>query len=111
MHNGECGSAQRYAAAQYSTPVERRDDRVGGLFGGHRGGVDADVRILGRLVWAVDAGEVGKLAGAGLGIEALVLALGFRQRVSIKLDESPWSTMRRTISRAAERLDKRGQHD
>ena len=57
------------------------DDVLEGVVDGAAGGVDADVGVLRLLVGRGDAGELGDLAAAGLGVEALaVAALALLQR-------------------------------
>src|SRR5262245_49759056 len=55
--------------------AEVGEDLLGGVSGGHRGGVDHQLRMLGRLVGRVDTGEVGQFAATCLGVETLRVAL------------------------------------
>src|SRR5690348_4755280 len=77
------GSAQRgwLTPGSLAPPQQLLDDQVRGFVGRHLCRVDADFGVLRLLVRAVDAGEILELAGAGLGIEALGVALlGFGER-------------------------------
>ena len=54
--------------------VERDEDVVERVLDGAAGGVDAHGGVVGLLVGRGDAGELGDLAAAGLGVEALAVA-------------------------------------
>src|SRR3546814_2880216 len=78
------------AASSSCTVIKQPfNNRLGCLFGCHLRRVDVDFGVLGRLIRAVDPGEVGKLARARLFIQALDVArLGLGQRrVDVHLDE------------------------
>src|SRR6185312_16072862 len=63
-------------SAPDSSPAEQLlDDQIRRFLGTHLRRVDAHLGMLGRLIRAVDAGEILELAGPRLGVEALRVAL------------------------------------
>ena len=67
-------SGSRGAEVEVAGFGEGVDDVLEGVVDGAAGGVDADVGVLRLLVGGGDAGELGDLAAAGLGVEALAVA-------------------------------------
>ena len=80
LRTSTTGALGRFAPQHTGVEVEVAgvpeglEDVVEGVVDGAAGGVDADVGVLGLLVGGGDAGELGDLAGAGLGVEALAVA-------------------------------------
>ena len=108
---GQLGVGHRSGAHLAEQAV---DDQLGRVLGAGRGGVDADLGLLGRFVGAVDAGEVLELARARLLVEALHVArLGDRERgVDEDLDELALGQHRADhLALGAERADEGGEHD
>lgn len=101
-------------ASDPASGLEVLDDQVCRFIHAHGRRVDVDLRVLRRLVGRVDSREIGQLASASLGIEALAVApLGLCEAgVDEDLDEvripdlSPGS-----IALAPERGDEAGQDD
>jgi hypothetical protein len=80
-----CTSVSASARSRLAVADELLNDEVGRFVRTHRGRIDAQFSIFGRLVRAVDAGEILELAGARLGVEAFDVALfGFGER---RIDE------------------------
>src|SRR5690242_18107067 len=100
--------------AEISAGLEVADDAIGMGFGIAEGGVEAEVRVERRLIGRVDAGEMLDLAGAGLLVEALRIALfGDRQRsVDMDLDELAGADQLAShVALGAEGRDERHQHN
>ena len=109
---GDSGS-HAHGAVQ-SGEAEVVQNALGHLVGGFLGGVQMQFRCLGGLVGRVDAGEVGDLAGARLGIQALDVArFGHGQRhIDEDLDElARREAFARHAPLGAERRDEAHQHD
>ena len=85
----ERGARSRRVRSLAGLAEQSRGDQLGRFLRAHPRRVDPDFRRFGRLVGAVDAGEIGELAGARLGVEALGVArLGDGQRrIDMDLDE------------------------
>ena len=97
-----------------ATSVQPPNDLVGGLLDAQRRRVDPYLRRLRRLVGGADAGEIGDPAVAGLGVEALGVALlGDRERhVDMDLDELAFAEhLAHHPPLGPERADEGGQHD
>src|SRR5215211_6406976 len=80
--------------------LEIGEDLLGGLLGRLALGVDHQLRLLGRLVGVGDARELLDLTGAGLGVEALDVALlaDLDRGLDVRLDEAAVHNLPRLVA-------------
>src|SRR5262249_53492804 len=74
-HSGRRSLPANNLPRENTLPFEVVQQQRGGILRGRSGGVDRQLGLLGRFVGVVDAGEVFQLAGAGLFVQALGVAL------------------------------------